>query len=250
MRRPLVVANWKMNGNLSSNRQLLESFLGRWQGVHQAEVGVCPPAAYLGQVSGLLSSTNVELGAQDVSHAQGGAFTGEVSASMLADCGCRFAIVGHSERRDYHGESDSLVAKKFIAAQDQGLTPVLCVGESLVQRESEETLLVVGEQLKAVIDAAGRNALATSVIAYEPVWAIGTGLTATPEQAQEVHAFIREQLGALGAGVRILYGGSVKSANAQELFAQEDIDGALVGGASLNSDEFYSICQAADLKAG
>lgn len=246
MRRPLVVANWKMNGSLASNSERLQSFLARWKGVHQAEVAVCPPAVYLSQAAELLAQSNVGIGAQDVSAADEGAYTGEVSGGMLADIGCQYALVGHSERREYHGETDALVAKKFVAAQRHNLTPVLCVGETLAQREADETLVVVGEQLKAVVDLAGRNAVASAVVAYEPVWAIGTGLTATPEQAQEVHAYIREQLGSIGAGVRILYGGSVKPTNAEELFSQNDIDGALVGGASLNSDDFYSICQAAE----
>lgn len=246
MRRPLVVANWKMNGSLASNSERLQSFLARWKGVHQAEVAVCPPAVYLQQAAELLAQSNVGIGAQDVSAADEGAYTGEVSGGMLADIGCQYALVGHSERREYHGETDALVAKKFVAAQRHNLTPILCVGETLAQREADETLVVVGEQLKAVVDLAGRNAVASAVVAYEPVWAIGTGLTATPEQAQEVHAYIREQLGSIGAGVRILYGGSVKPSNAEELFSQNDIDGALVGGASLNSDDFYSICQAAE----
>lgn len=246
MRRPLVVANWKMNGCSASNAERLRSFLVRWQGVHQAEVAICPPAVYLHQVTDYLAQSNVALGAQDVSAADEGAYTGEISAAMLADVGCRYVIVGHSERREYHAESDELVAKKFVAAQRQQLTPILCVGETLAQREADETLMVIGEQLKAVVDLAGRGAIATAVIAYEPVWAIGTGLTATPEQAQEVHAYIREQLGSMGAGVRILYGGSVKPANAEELFSQADIDGALVGGASLVADDFYGICQAAE----
>lgn len=246
MRRPLVVANWKMNGCSASNVELLQSFLAKWQGVHQAEVAICPPAVYLQQVNEYLAQSNVALGAQDVSAAEEGAYTGENSAAMLADMGCRYVIVGHSERRQYHDESDELVAKKFVAAQRYQLTPILCVGETLVQREADETLIVIGEQLKAVVDLAGRSAIATAVIAYEPVWAIGTGLTATPEQAQEVHAYIREQLGSVGAGVRILYGGSVKPSNAEELFSQADIDGALVGGASLVADDFYGICQAAE----
>ena len=246
MRRPLVVANWKMNGSLASNSERLQSFLARWKGVHQAEVAVCPPAVYLPQAAELLAQSNVGIGAQDVSAADEGAYTGEVSGGMLADIGCQYALVGHSERREYHGETDALIAKKFVAAQRHNLTPVLCVGETLAQREADETLVVVGEQLKAVVDLAGRNAVASAVVAYEPVWAIGTGLTATPEQAQEVHAYIREQLGSIGAGVRILYGGSVKPTNAEELFSQNDIDGALVGGASLNSDDFYSVCQAAE----
>lgn len=246
MRRPLVVGNWKMHGSLVENRSLVEGFLSRWQGLHQVEVGVCPPAVYIGQVAQLLDASNVAVGAQDVSWAESGAFTGEIAAPMLSDVGCRFAIVGHSERRDYHAESSELVAKKFVAAQAAGLTPILCVGETLVQREAEETLDVISAQLKAVIDLAGRQAMSGSVIAYEPVWAIGTGLTATPEQAQEVHEFIREQLGAVGSGIRILYGGSVKPGNAEQLFAQNDIDGALVGGASLDGEDFFRICQAAE----
>ncbi len=246
MRRPLVVGNWKMNGSLDSNRELLSDLLSLWSGVHQVEVGVCPPALYIGQVQQLLSGSNIECGSQDVSWAHEGAYTGELSALMLADFNCRFAIVGHSERREYHGETDALVAKKFMAAQAQQLTPILCVGETLAQREAEETLSVIGQQLKAVIDAAGRQAMSSAVVAYEPVWAIGTGLTASPEQAQEVHEFIRDQLGEAGSGVRILYGGSVKPSNAAELFAKSDIDGALVGGASLNSDDFYKICLAAE----
>lgn len=246
MRRPLVVANWKMNGCTASNQELMQSFLSLWQGVHQAEVAVCPPAIYLQQVADLLAQSNVALGAQDVSAVDEGAYTGEVSAAMLADIGCRYVIVGHSERREYHAEADELVAKKFLAAQRHRLTPILCVGETLAQRESDETLIVVSEQLKAVVDLVGRSAVSTAVIAYEPVWAIGTGLTATPQQAQEVHAYIREQLGEAGAGMRILYGGSVKPSSAEELFAQQDIDGALVGGASLVSDDFYRICQAAE----
>lgn len=246
MRRPLVVANWKMNGCRATNSELLQSFLARWYGVHQAEVAICPPAVYLQQVTEYLAQSNVTLGAQDVSAAEEGAYTGEISASMLAEMGCRYVIVGHSERREYHRESDDLVARKFVAAQRYRLTPILCVGETLAQREADETLLVIGEQLKAVVDLAGRNAMAAAVIAYEPVWAIGTGLTATPGQAQEVHAYIREQLGSMGAGVRVLYGGSVKPSNAEELFSQPDIDGALVGGASLVADDFYGICQAAE----
>jgi len=246
MRRSLVVANWKMNGSLAANRQLLEAFFSRWQGVHQAEVAVCPPSVYLAQVGQLLSSSNVELGAQDVSSHDSGAFTGESSALMLAELNCKFVLVGHSERREYHAETNKLIAEKFVAAQAQGLTPILCVGETLEQRDADETLLTIGEQLKAVIDIAGRDAMTRAVVAYEPVWAIGTGLTATPLQAQEVHQYIREQLGYAGEAVRVLYGGSVKPNNAAELFSQADIDGALVGGASLSAEDFYSICQAAE----
>lgn len=246
MRRALVLANWKMNGSLQANRELVANVLTGWGGVHQAEVAICPPAVYLSQVAQLITQSNVGLGAQDVSKADAGAYTGEVSANMLAELECRFAIVGHSERRDYHAETDADVAEKFVAAQKHGLIPVLCVGETLEQRDAGEALLVIGEQIKAVLELAGRDAFAKAVVAYEPVWAIGTGRTATPEQAQEVHAFIREQLGAVGAGVRVLYGGSVKAANAEELFAQDDIDGALVGGASLVAEEFLAICRAAE----
>ena len=246
MRRSLVVANWKMNGGLESNRELLQGFLQVWQGVHQVQVAVCPPAIYLAQAAEILNSSNVQIGAQDVSANSQGAYTGEIAAEMLVDLGCQMVIVGHSERREYHRESNELVASKYKRALDLGLTPILCVGETQPQRESGETLMVVGEQLKAVIDIAGRASLAKAVIAYEPVWAIGTGLTATPEQAQDVHEFIREQLGEAGAGIQILYGGSVKPGNAAELFAQPDIDGALVGGASLNAQDFCDICMAAE----
>ncbi|NIB44294.1 triose-phosphate isomerase [Pseudomaricurvus alkylphenolicus] len=245
MRQALVVGNWKMNGSLAANSQLLESFLERWQGEHQVEVAVCPPAIYLAQVK-QLAGDGLQIGAQDVSQAESGAYTGEVSASMVADLDCRYAIVGHSERREYHSETNELVAEKFAAAQQAGLVPILCVGETLEQRNASETLDVIAEQLKAVIDRAGLQAMTDAVVAYEPVWAIGTGLTATPEQAQEVHGFIREQLGDTGDAVRILYGGSVKPANAGELFAKPDIDGALVGGASLASEDFYQICLAAE----
>lgn len=235
-----------MHGSSSQNAELLSELLKGWQGVHHAEVAVCPPLVYLQQAGNILAGSNIWLGAQDVSASENGAFTGEVSTSMLADLDCRFVIVGHSERRQYHRESNELVAKKFVAAQSAKLVPVFCVGETLQEREAEETLIVIGEQLRAVIDLVGREAFARSVIAYEPVWAIGTGKTATPDQAQEVHSFIREQLDETGAAVRILYGGSVKPDNAEELFAQKDIDGALVGGASLKANDFIRICQAAE----
>ncbi|MBR9912934.1 MAG: triose-phosphate isomerase [Gammaproteobacteria bacterium] len=245
MRRPLVVANWKMNGSKQTNSQWLQEFAGLWQGQQNAEVAVCPPAVYLAQLQQALAGQAVLLGAQDVSAAESGAYTGEISAAMLSEFNCRYAIVGHSERRGYHAESNAQVAAKFVAAQAQGLVPLLCIGETLAQREAGETLAVVGEQLRAVAKLAGVEAMTRSVIAYEPVWAIGTGLTASPEQAQEVHAFIRQQLGAVAQDVRVLYGGSVKPGSAVELFAQQDIDGALVGGASLNSKDFYDICRAA-----
>lgn len=198
----------------------------------------------------MLKDTDVALGAQSVCAEPLGAFTGEISGSMLLDVGCRYVLVGHSERRQLYGESDALVARKFLATQSQGLTPVLCVGETLEERESGRTTQVVERQLEAVLSVSGVAALGNAVIAYEPVWAIGTGRTASPEQAQEVHALIRAKVAALDAtiagSVRILYGGSVKASNARELFAMADIDGGLVGGASLMAEEFAQICAAAD----
>jgi len=246
MRRQLVVGNWKMNGSIASNKVLLEGLCSQWQGDHQAEVAVCAPFVYLHQAGQLLAGSGIGLGAQDLNQHDNGAYTGEVAGPMLADCGCDYVIVGHSERRSYNGETDAVVAEKFVAAQRAGLTPILCVGETLEERDSGQALEVIKTQLSVVIEKAGRDSFIRAVVAYEPVWAIGTGRTATPEQAQEVHAFIREQLAEVGAGVRILYGGSVKPGNAAELFAQQDIDGALVGGASLQADDFCAICQAAE----
>jgi triosephosphate isomerase len=214
-----------------------------------AEVLVCPPFVYLWETGRLLKDSEVALGAQSVCAESLGAFTGEVSGAMLRDVGCRYVLVGHSERRQLYGESDSLVARKFMAAQTQGLVPVLCVGETLEEREGGRTTEVVARQLEAVLSVSGVGSLASAVIAYEPVWAIGTGRTASPEQAQEVHAMIRGKVAALDAtiasSVRILYGGSVKASNARELFAMADIDGGLVGGASLKAEEFAQICAAA-----
>ncbi|MCW8125830.1 triose-phosphate isomerase [Microbulbifer halophilus] len=242
MRTPLVAANWKMNGS----REFAEQFFaGLDLGGATAEVAICPPFPYLPLVGEKLKGLGVALGAQNLSRETSGAFTGEVSAEMLQDIGARYAIVGHSERRSLYGESSELVAGKFIAAQAAGLVPILCVGETLEEREEERTLAVIGSQIEAVIDAAGPGIWNRAVVAYEPVWAIGTGKTATPEQAQQVHEFIRGQLGEAGAAVQILYGGSVKSGNAETLFAQPDIDGALVGGASLDAEEFAQICRAA-----
>lgn len=243
MRQPLVLGNWKMNGSLKDNRDLLQGLL---QGLNvDAGVGVCPPAVYIPQAVELLKDSNIAVGSQDVSARNAGAYTGELQAVMLKEVGCSYALVGHSERREYHGESDAHVAEKFQAAQAAGLIPVLCIGETLEQREADATLDVIAAQVKAVIDLAGVDAFAKAVVAYEPVWAIGTGKTATPEQAQEVHKFIREQLGAVGDKVQILYGGSVKADNAESLFAKPDIDGALVGGASLKAQDFIAICSAA-----
>lgn len=241
MRTPLVAANWKMNGS----REFAEQFFAELDlDGTAAEVAICPPFPYLSQVGGKLKGTAVALGAQNLSQEASGAFTGEVSAAMLLDFGVRYAIVGHSERRSLYGETSELVARKFIAAQSAGLTPILCVGESLEERDAGRALDVIDAQLQAVIEAAGDDAWRRAVIAYEPVWAIGTGETATPEQAQQVHEFIRGRLGETGVAVQILYGGSVKSGNAESLFAQPDIDGALVGGASLDAKEFAQICRA------
>ncbi len=245
-RRPLVVGNWKMNGNRQVNAELLASIETRWQGVHQAEVAVCPPFAYLQQAAEVLAKSNIVLGAQNVSEHDEGAYTGEVSATMLADCHCQYVIVGHNERRRLQGETDQQVAEKFIAAQRAKLIPILCVGESAQDREAGKALETIGRQLNKVIEVAGREAFRRAVVAYEPVWAVGTGKVASPEQVEEVHQFIRTQLGELGQSVRVLYGGSVKPNNAEQLFAMADIDGALLGGASLKAEDFIAICQAAE----
>jgi triosephosphate isomerase len=249
MRQPLVAGNWKMHGSRAENAALVRDLLDQLKGDAAAEVMVCPPFVYLWETSRLLKDTDIALGGQSVCAESVGAFTGEVSAAMLKDVGCRYVLVGHSERRQIYGESDALVARKFVAAQAQGLVPVLCVGETLEEREAGHTDAVVARQLDAVLSVTGAGVLARAVIAYEPVWAIGTGRTATPEQAQDVHAMIRGKVAALdatmGASVRILYGGSVKASNARDLFAMPDIDGGLVGGASLKADEFARICAAA-----
>jgi triosephosphate isomerase len=248
MRQILVVGNWKMNGSIKSNQLLLEGLKQGLANGSAAEVGVCPPFVYLQQVSELLKGTAIAWGGENLSEQDLGAFTGEIAASMLLDFGCKYVIVGHSERRSLYGESDELVALKFAKAQAAGLIPILCLGELLEEREAGNTENVVKRQLDAVINQFGVTSLAKSVIAYEPVWAIGTGKTATPQQAQDVHAFIRGQIAEKDAGVaekvQILYGGSVKGNNAAELFSMSDIDGGLIGGASLKADEFLTICQA------
>jgi triosephosphate isomerase len=251
MRRPMVAGNWKMHGSRSENSQLIEGLLLGLPAHSVAEVVVCPPFPYLWEVGRQLKASDVALGAQSVCAEPVGAFTGEVSAAMLKDVGCRFVIVGHSERRAIYREDDALVARKFLAAQSQGLTPILCVGETLDERERGNTLAVVTRQLNAVLEVAGIAAVKNSVVAYEPVWAIGTGKTATPEQAQDVHAEIRRVIAAhdtnVAAAVRILYGGSVKATNAQHIFSMPDVDGGLIGGASLKADEFLQICAAAQV---
>ena len=246
MRSSLIAGNWKMNGNLESAIELVEAIRAGDAG--DAELAVCPPAVYLMKLGEMLAQSGIALGAQNVCDRQSGAFTGEISASMLKECGCEYAIVGHSERRTLYGESDALVAARFEMAQQGGLTPILCVGETLDERNDGVTETVVARQIDAVIEASGIDAFARAVIAYEPVWAIGTGQVATPEQAQAVHAFIRarlEQLNAeIAAQLRILYGGSMNPANAAELLSQADIDGGLIGGASLKADDFLAIAQA------
>jgi triosephosphate isomerase len=237
-----ILANWKMNGSLASNAALLD-LLKQGLGHADCEIAVCAPAPYLAQLQSLLSGSAVAIGAQDLSVHEGGAFTGEVSGAMLGEFGVRYVLVGHSERRQYHAESDELVARKTQAALASGITPVVCVGETLAQREAGETEAVVRRQLAAVVQRNG-DCLSEIVLAYEPVWAIGTGHTATPAQAQAVHAVLRAQLLAAttsAAHIPILYGGSMNAANAAELLAQADIDGGLVGGASLKAADFLGI---------
>ncbi|WP_101675503.1 triose-phosphate isomerase [Alloalcanivorax mobilis] len=245
-RTPLVAGNWKMNGRRGLAGEIAAALTGSLS--ENVEVALCPPYPYLVALGDALPA-GVGLGAQDVCDHQDGAFTGEVSAEMLADLGCRYVIVGHSERREYYGESDDLVASKFLRAREAGLVPILCVGETLRQREAGDTEQVVVQQMMTVVEAAGAGAFENAVLAYEPVWAIGTGLTASPEEAQAVHALLRGTLAKsapeVAAKMRLLYGGSVKADNAAPLFAQPDIDGGLIGGASLKADEFIAICRAA-----
>ena len=248
MRRPIVAGNWKMHGTRADNARLIEELLGGHPDRAAAECLVFPPFVYLQEVGRLVRDTPIGLGAQSVCAEAQGAFTGEVSAGMLKDVGCSHVLVGHSERRWIYHEDDQLVARKFAAAQSKSLVPILCVGEHLSDRENGRTEEIVSRQLDAVIDLCGVAALQTGIIAYEPIWAIGTGRTATPEQAQAVHAFIRERIGErdakMAVATRVLYGGSVKASNAAELFAQPDVDGGLIGGASLNAEEFLAILAA------
>ncbi len=246
MTRPLVAGNWKMNGSRADAQALIAAIRADMQGLDAVDVAVCPSFVLLPVAAQALASSTIALGAQNVCDEDEGAYTGEVSGAMLRECGCRYVIVGHSERRSLYGESDELVARRFMAAKRHGLVPILCVGETLEQRDRGETETVVERQLAAVASAAGSDAFEAAVIAYEPVWAIGTGKTATPEQAQQVHAFIRDYVSRRGGeGVRILYGGSMKPANAADLLAMKDIDGGLIGGASLDADSFLAICRAA-----
>jgi triosephosphate isomerase len=249
MRLRMVLGNWKMHGSLIGNKALLDGILAGLSSVETVSCGVCVPFPYLFQAQFILQGSPLIWGAQNVSQHEKGAFTGEVSVGMLNDLGCGIVLVGHSERRAIYGEDDATVAAKFVAAQQAGIKPVLCVGETLEQREQNITKDVVQRQLMAVVEKAGLDAFRNCVVAYEPVWAIGTGKTATPQQAQEVHAFIRElfakQNSDLAANLTVLYGGSVKASNAAELFSMPDIDGGLIGGASLDINEFVSICKAA-----
>ncbi|MFT5481912.1 MAG: triosephosphate isomerase [Halieaceae bacterium] len=246
MRRPLVAGNWKMHGSRAQAAELLDGMPASI-GDSKAEVVVCPSFVYLDVALSLLKGSSIAVGGQDCNPNLDGAFTGEVSAQMLSDLGCTFVILGHSERRTLYGETDQLIAGKYAAALQAGLRPILCVGETLEQRDSGQALAVVKRQLTAVF--ADNDLEAATVVAYEPIWAIGTGKTATPEQAQEVHAFIRAELAQMdsdaAAQVRILYGGSLKAANANEIFMQVDIDGGLIGGAALKQEEFAAIVMAA-----
>ena len=249
MRARLVAGNWKMHGSRAENRRLLGTVKREAPSVAGVEVAVCVPFPYLQQAGEELAGSGVAWGGQTLSEHDSGAFTGEVSGAMLRDLGCRYVIVGHSERRTLYGEDSATVALKYKAALDAGLIPILCVGETLAQREADETEAVVDAQLAAVMTRVGAAGLASGVVAYEPVWAIGTGKTASPEQAQAVHAHIRgrvaDEAAEVAQGLRILYGGSVKASNAAELFGMPDIDGGLIGGASLVASEFVAICRAA-----
>ena len=248
MRQAMVAGNWKMNGSSESVSELM-SGINQGVGSVSAEVVVCPPFVYVPTVADSVANSDVKLGAQNLCEQDSGAFTGEVSGSMLSDIGCEYVIIGHSERRAMYGESDAVTAVKYAAALKNNLKPIFCIGETLEEREEGITEDVVGRQINAILDTAGVASLANAVLAYEPVWAIGTGKTASPEQAQEVHAFIRTKISNLDStiadGLRILYGGSMNPANAEDLCSQADIDGGLIGGASLKSEDFLVICNAA-----
>ncbi|MDF2939831.1 MAG: triosephosphate isomerase [Gammaproteobacteria bacterium] len=247
MRNKLIMGNWKMNGSYALEKEFIPTLVEKTQDI-KAEMAICPPFPYIASLKDCLKNTSVRVGAQDVSSHDNGAYTGEVSATMLAEIGCSYVIIGHSERRQYHAESDELIAHKFAQARKAGLIPVLCIGETKEQREQGQTESVVSRQLAVVLKTVSEQDLSHSVIAYEPVWAIGTDLAATPEQVQEVHAFLRQEIAKVHENVakklKILYGGSVKSANAKELLNLPDVDGALVGGASLQAEEFIKIALA------
>ncbi len=248
MRNRFVIGNWKLNGSLHFNAGLLNSLVAGMASTAGKHCAVCVPFPYLAQVESLLRGSAIGWGSQDVSRFESGAFTGDVSAVMVAEFGSRYAIVGHSERRAIFGDSDAVVADKFGKAKKAGLTPILCVGESLAEREADQTEEVVSRQLKCVVEAHGIESLQGAILAYEPVWAIGTGKTASPAQAEAVHEFLRGMVGKLNAGlannVPILYGGSVKKSNAAEIFAMPNVDGGLIGGAALGAEDFLGIWQA------
>ena len=252
MRRPVVAGNWKMHGSRASNQALLAELEMSLKPEWPIDIAVFPPYVYVTDAVRMLEGGRILVGAQDVCAESGGAFTGQVSAAMLKDVGCTHVIVGHSERRRWHHEDDALIARKFAAALAAGLTPVLCVGETLEQHEAHETEAVVARQLDAVVATHGVGGFGEAILAYEPVWAIGTGRTASPDQAQAVHSFLRSRIhvqdAKMARQLRILYGGSVKAGNAAELFSMPDVDGGLVGGASLSADEFLKICAAAAVR--
>ena len=250
MRQTLVAGNWKMNGSLESIKSLLDGIKAGAGDVTSAEMAVCCPAVYIDTVSSRLNGTSIAFGGQDISTHESGAYTGEIAGSMWNDFNCKYVIIGHSERRTYHNESDELVAEKFEVSRKAGLIPLFCIGETLEEREGGITEEVVARQVNAVIDRLGVDMLGEGVIAYEPVWAIGTGVTATPEQAQETHAYIRSMIAekslAVADKIQILYGGSMNAGNAAELLACADIDGGLIGGASLKPADFLAIGKAAN----
>lgn len=250
MRKKLVVANWKMHGNLASNQQLIEAYIDALSSLKQVDVVVCVPYPYLAQAQSLLQYTNIAWGAQNLSKDDGGSFTGEVSAAMLRDFGATHVIIGHSERSTAYCESDENIARKFMQAKKHGLTPILCVGETLIEREAGVMQMVVGQQLDKILNNFGAAVFANAVVSYEPIWAIGTGLAATAEQAQSMHEFIRNKIAMLDShaaiSMKILYGGSVNPQNAVQLLAMKDVDGGLIGKCSLSAKEFAMICQAAN----
>jgi triosephosphate isomerase len=250
MRRPLIAGNWKLNGSLSSISELISGIREQLSTVKNAELVVCPPYIYLSHVQKLLEGSDIVLGAQDCSDQESGAYTGEVAAAMIKEFGCKYNIIGHSERRHVYGDSNDMVATKFAHVIKNGLTPILCVGETLQEREEGHTEVIIAKQINTVLDLFGIEAFKNAVIAYEPVWAIGTGQVATPAEAQEVHEEIRLTLDAknkdIAANIRILYGGSMKPENAQELLQQPDIDGGLIGGAALKAEDFIGIAVAAN----
>lgn len=249
MRKKLVVANWKMHGNLASNQQLLQAYIAALSSLTHVDAVVCVPYPYLAQAQSLLQNTNIAWGAQNLSKDEIGAFTGEVSASMLRDFGATFVIIGHSERSTAYCESDENIATKFMQAKKHGLTPILCVGETLIEREAGVMQMVVAQQLDTIINTYGAAVFANAVVSYEPIWAIGTGLAATSDQAQSMHEFIRSKIATLdnqaANSMKILYGGSVNPQNAVQLLVMKDVDGGLIGKCSLNAQEFAKICQAA-----